>query len=170
VLLLVSKLNLRDFASEECEKIKSDVWFPPLFGKMVGSKQYKQYCQMPESIRSQVCDALNPELSLFYPEDQPWILRNLTMQEYVRSQVIGLKPEYIHGPNIDFLGFGEVIFSRVYWSTSPSVAMPYEGGIHRGVWAGEGLSGTGVWEWYMIGWGGWVLERDFFQLRCYRGR
>jgi hypothetical protein len=44
-----AKLNLRDFASEECEKIKSDVWFPLLIGQMVGSKQYKQ---MPESIRS----------------------------------------------------------------------------------------------------------------------
>ena len=63
-----AKLNLHDFASE---KIKSDVWFPPLFGQMVGSKQYKQYRRMPESIRSQVCHTLNPELSLFYPEDQP---------------------------------------------------------------------------------------------------
>jgi hypothetical protein len=74
-----AKLNLRDFASEECEKINSDVWVPPLFGQMVGSKQYKQYCEMPESIRSQVYHALNPEFSLFYPEGQPWILRNLTM-------------------------------------------------------------------------------------------
>ena len=72
-----------------------------------------------------------------YPEDQPWILRNLTTREYVRSKAIALKPEYIHGPNIDFLGFGEVILSRVCWSTSPSVAMPYEGGIHRGVCAGH---------------------------------
>jgi hypothetical protein len=54
---------------------------------------------------TKVCHALNPELSLFYPEDQPWILRNLTTHEYVRSQAIALKPEYIHGPNTDFIGF-----------------------------------------------------------------
>ena len=92
---------------------------------------------MAEPMKSQVHDALDSELSRFYPEDQPWILRNLTTQEYVRSEAIALKPEYIHGPNIDFLGFGEVILSRVCWSTDPWVAMSYKGGIHRGVWAGH---------------------------------
>ena len=92
---------------------------------------------MPVPFQDQVFKVLVPKLSRFYPKDQLWILRNLTTREYVRSEAIALKPEYIHGPHIDFLGFGEVILSRVSWSTDPSVATPYEGGLHRGVWAGH---------------------------------
>ena len=62
---------------------------------------------------SGIMDTVNPRFSQFYPEDVPWILRNLTTQEYVRSDAIALKPEHIHGPNIKFLGFGEVVLSRI---------------------------------------------------------
>ncbi|KIX03232.1 uncharacterized protein Z518_06784 [Rhinocladiella mackenziei CBS 650.93] len=74
--------------------------------------------------------------STYYPEDQPWILRNLTAKEFVRSEAIALKPEFIHGPNIDVLGFGEVILSRI-WSTSHSRHVKDPSEIRRGVWAGH---------------------------------
>jgi hypothetical protein len=74
-------------------------------------------------------------LDEYYPVDQPWILRNLTMKEYVRSVAVALKPEYIHGPNIEVLGFGGVVLSRICWSSSPNHSMRYDGDIHRGVWA-----------------------------------
>lgn len=32
---------------------------------------------------------------------------------------------------------GHVVLSRICWSSDPGVAMPYEGGIHQGVWAGD---------------------------------
>jgi len=53
------------------------------------------------------------------------------------SEVIALKPEYIHGPNIDVLGFGEVVWSRTCWSMEIGCSMNYTDNIHRGVWAGH---------------------------------
>lgn len=84
------------------------------------------------------CSEIRVEQATYFPEDQPWILRNLTTKEFVRAEVIALKPEYIHGPQIDVLGFGQVVMSRVGWSTSDSVAMENPGNIiSRGVWAGH---------------------------------
>ncbi|KID72131.1 uncharacterized protein G6M90_00g028250 [Metarhizium brunneum] len=77
------------------------------------------------------------EDSTYFPENESWILRNLTIKEFIRSEAIAIKPEYIHGPFIEYLGFHEVIVSRASWSTfSPTVmADPTE--ITRGVWAGH---------------------------------
>lgn len=76
-------------------------------------------------------------LTTFYPENIPWVLRNLTTKEFVRAEAIALKPEYIKGPFIQYFGFGHVILSRTSWSSSDSVGTRYEGGLHRGVWAGH---------------------------------
>ncbi|THH15551.1 hypothetical protein EUX98_g9449 [Antrodiella citrinella] len=47
----------------------------------------------------------------------------------------------VHIPNVgDNLTFDEVLAARIGWSSDPSIAMAYEGGLHRGVWAGIGLS------------------------------
>jgi hypothetical protein len=100
----------------------------------------KDYRPIPSA--SEIKETVYPEISDFYPKDVPWILRNLTTREYVRSDAIALKPEYIHGPDIDFLGFGEVALSRICWSSYPSVSMEYNGNIHRGVWAGHCLDIT----------------------------
>lgn len=72
-------------------------------------------------------------MSDFYPKDQPWILRNLTTQEDVRSEAIADKPEYIHGPSIEVLSFGEVVWSRICWSTETDCSMDYIDNIHHGV-------------------------------------
>ena len=108
-----------------------------LLRQLVSKDCFKHYCQMSNSDKSEIMQTVDPEFSQFYAEDVPWILRNLTTQEYVRSDVIALKPEHIHGPNIEFLGFGEVVLSRICWSSDPSVNMAYNGNIHRGVWAGH---------------------------------
>ncbi|KAJ2996327.1 hypothetical protein NUW58_g999 [Xylaria curta] len=73
----------------------------------------------------------------YFPTDQQWILRNLTTKQIVRSDAIALSPDYIRGPEIRFLGFGEVVMSRICWSTSPSVSMTDTTNISRGVWAGH---------------------------------
>ncbi|KAI1500715.1 hypothetical protein F5X99DRAFT_229613 [Biscogniauxia marginata] len=73
----------------------------------------------------------------YFPEDQPWILRNLTTKQFVRSEAIALTPRFIHGPHIEVLGFGEVVMSRICWSTSSSVSMSDTTNISRGVWAGH---------------------------------
>lgn len=117
------------------------VKFPStLFTQLLSGNDYKQYCRMSYSDRSEVREIVNPEFSQFYPKDQPWILRNLKTREYVRSDAIALRPEYIHGPNIDVIGFGEVVLSRICWSSDPSVNIngrKYNRNIHRGIWAGH---------------------------------
>ncbi|KAI0429807.1 hypothetical protein F5Y09DRAFT_249071 [Xylaria sp. FL1042] len=77
------------------------------------------------------------EKETYFPTDQQWVLRNLTTKQIVRSDAIALSPDYIRGPNIDFLGFGEVVMSRICWSTSSSVSMKDTTNISRGVWAGH---------------------------------
>ncbi|KAK4080467.1 hypothetical protein Trihar35433_1572 [Trichoderma harzianum] len=77
------------------------------------------------------------EEATYFPQDQPWILRNLTAKEFVRSEAIALKPEFIHGPFIDGFGFGQVIISRICWSTDPCDSIDCPIPIHRGVWAGH---------------------------------
>ena len=92
---------------------------------------------LSEFCKAQIRDELlRYRFSEFYPKDQPWILRNLTTQEYVRSEAIAIKPEYIHGPNIDVLGFGEVIFSRICWSTKAN-SDEFDAKLCRGPWAGH---------------------------------
>lgn len=61
----------------------------------------------------------------------------LDNERFVRSEAIALKPEFIHGPSIDVLGFGEVVMSRICWSTSSYVSMHDTSNISRGVWAGH---------------------------------
>ncbi|KAK3303181.1 uncharacterized protein B0T15DRAFT_266240 [Chaetomium strumarium] len=78
----------------------------------------------------------------YFPQDQQWILRNLTTKQFVRSEAIILKPEFVHGPNISVLGFGEVVMSRIYWSTSSFTSMSDTVNISRGVWAGHRLDIT----------------------------
>ncbi len=93
----------------------------------------KHYFKIPTHRRRQVEKAVNVNLSDFYPPNQPWILRNLTTREYVRADAIALNPEQIQGPHIEGVGFGEVILSRICWSTDPSIAMIYDGNIHKGI-------------------------------------
>ncbi|KAJ7325769.1 hypothetical protein DFH08DRAFT_711088, partial [Mycena albidolilacea] len=35
------------------------------------------------------------------------------------------------------VGFGQIVLSRICFSTDSTVAMAYEGDIHRGVWVGD---------------------------------
>ncbi|KAI1771195.1 hypothetical protein F4818DRAFT_430425 [Hypoxylon cercidicola] len=79
-----------------------------------------------------------PSESTYFPQDQPWILRNLTTKEFVRSEAIAIKPKYVRGPNILVVGFGEVVMSRTCWSSSPSgVLINNTSGSPKGVWAGH---------------------------------
>ncbi|KAI1651761.1 uncharacterized protein F4817DRAFT_80896 [Daldinia loculata] len=73
----------------------------------------------------------------FYPRDQPWVLRNLTTKEFVRSEAIALKPEFIQGPRIRGIGFPHVILSRICWSSVPNADIGGLTEITRGVWAGH---------------------------------
>ncbi|KAI0889775.1 uncharacterized protein GGS22DRAFT_149136 [Annulohypoxylon maeteangense] len=75
--------------------------------------------------------------------DQPWILRNLTTKQFVRAEAIALRPEYVHGPRIEGLGFGHVVLARTGWSSYLTSNLAYmlktnhAVDIARGVWAGH---------------------------------
>ncbi|QPG95498.1 hypothetical protein C2857_000970 [Epichloe festucae Fl1] len=74
----------------------------------------------------------------FYPQDEVWILRNLTTHQYVRREPLELQPGLAHGPFVRGIGFGCVVLSRISWSSDPSVSLQDPTGrIHRGVWAGH---------------------------------
>ncbi|KAF2468284.1 uncharacterized protein BDR25DRAFT_232891 [Lindgomyces ingoldianus] len=76
--------------------------------------------------------------SVFYPIDQPWILRNLTTKEFVRADGIAIMSNHIHGPFIKNLGFGDVLLARTCWSTDDDTGLvDYNEEIHQGVWAGH---------------------------------
>lgn len=99
-------------------------------------KKWEAEHPMSEADRTEVLMGLKPEMLEFYPRDQPWILRNLTTKEYVRSEVIALKESFIHGPQIDVLGFSEVLISRISWSSRP-IDVGHGVNLSHGKWAGH---------------------------------
>ena len=84
-----------------------------------------------------ICWQILTKTSDYFAWNQPWILRNLTTKEFVRSEAVALKPEYVHGPDIRVLGFGEVVLSRICWSTCSNIGIHDPTNITRGVWAGH---------------------------------
>ena len=126
--------SLYDLADARYQEVRE--WQPDLANRLIDhASSLGEWHRLPESSQSRIRDdLLSDKLSDLYPEDQPWVLRNLTTQEYVRSEAIAIKPEHIHGPNIDVLGFGHVVCSRVCWSAAD---WSEDRGIHRGVWAGH---------------------------------
>ncbi|KFZ19880.1 hypothetical protein V502_03441 [Pseudogymnoascus sp. VKM F-4520 (FW-2644)] len=95
-------------------------------------------------VRSKSSEIIHANDSAFLPRDQAWILRNLTTKEFVTAVGIALDAKYIDGPFIGCIGFGEVVMSRICWSSDPSISMPYTGEIWRGVWAGHRFDITTV--------------------------
>ncbi|KAJ5950008.1 hypothetical protein N7454_001592 [Penicillium verhagenii] len=91
---------------------------------------------MSQADRTEILMGLKPELLEFYPRDQPWVLRNLTTKDYVLGEAIALKESFVHGPQIDVLGFAEVLISRIAWSNWP-IDVGHGRNISHGKWAGH---------------------------------
>ncbi|KAJ3580522.1 hypothetical protein NPX13_g31 [Xylaria arbuscula] len=68
------------------------------------------------------------------PNDQRWVLRNLTTKQIVRSEAIAISREHAKGPLIEGIGFGEVLWSLTCWKGS---AKRGRTSISEGVWAGH---------------------------------
>ncbi|KAI1182174.1 hypothetical protein F5B17DRAFT_421741 [Nemania serpens] len=102
-----------------------------------------QHCKLRGESKDPVFAARSwqviPGDSAYLPQDQPWVLRNLTTKEFVRAGAIAIKPEYVRGPYIELVGFGEVLILRTCWSSSPSNIRINNDttGPPRGVWAGH---------------------------------
>ncbi|KAI7826430.1 hypothetical protein BX661DRAFT_184013 [Kickxella alabastrina] len=74
---------------------------------------------------------LLPKYKIMSQQDKSYILRNLTTKEYVRA-------EAFHDTLAKF-NIGDLILSRICWSSDDSVAMVNNVDIHRGLWAGHRL-------------------------------
>ncbi|KAG5653997.1 hypothetical protein H0H81_008579 [Sphagnurus paluster] len=66
-----------------------------------------------------------------------YVLRNLTTKEFVRGDAIRDLRKNVRYPRLRQLSFNHVLLARITWSSDPSLSMPYEGPLHRGVWAGH---------------------------------
>ena len=99
-------------------------------------QEYEDSHPMSEADHAEIVMGLRPEILEFYPRDWSWILRNLTTKEYVRGEVIALKEEFVHGPNIEVLGFAEILISRICWSNQ-GVFFGKDKDVARGIWAGH---------------------------------
>lgn len=134
----VKELNkVYDLNSFSIRNTYKKIGGPPLSQKLQRwFLDYEASHYMGTANRAEIMMGLKPEILEFYPRDQRWILRNLTTREYVRGEVIALKEEFIHGPQIEVFGFAEVLISRISWSTQPG---KIGGGnnITRGKWAGH---------------------------------
>lgn len=75
-----------------------------------------------------------------YDSESSWVLCNLSKYEFVNYDDIRELGRKAKGD----IGIGRVVLSRICWSTDPSVGMSYEGGIHRGVWAGDRFESTTI--------------------------
>jgi hypothetical protein len=74
---------------------------------IVGSKILQDF---PEPERSQVINLASPQFRRFFPQNEEWILRNLTTREFARNRAIGVNANLwlANEP-----GFGEVVVSRI---------------------------------------------------------
>jgi hypothetical protein len=90
--------------------------------------------KLPRPNRKDLEFLMNFDHYTFYSTRRDWVLRNLTTKEFIRRSVVG------YGSNGPFtaggVGLGEVLLSRICWSSEPSTSIKNVG-IHRGIWAGH---------------------------------
>lgn len=96
---------------------------------------------LPESKYYQAFDfAHGIEVTNYYPETQMWILRNLTISEFVQGDRLFAafhRSNRERGLHLEYPGFGEAIMCRIRLSTQ-GYALPCTG-LNRGVWADHRL-------------------------------
>ncbi|KAJ6514223.1 hypothetical protein C8R47DRAFT_1090653 [Mycena vitilis] len=81
-----------------------------------------------------IMDLFNGHKFVLQPPKVIRILRNLSRRQYVReSELVDLT---VRCPGV---GLGNIVLSRICLSSDDSIAMRYDGGIHRGAWAGDRL-------------------------------
>ncbi|KAI5828576.1 hypothetical protein K523DRAFT_363941 [Schizophyllum commune Tattone D] len=84
---------------------------------------------------------LFPDRPRVPPDDTGLVLRNLSRHAYVTgSAVLRFNEEHESSPGLFPPGrvrLADAVMARVCWSSDDSIAMPYEGPLHRGVWAGN---------------------------------
>jgi hypothetical protein len=70
--------------------------------------------------------------------EAPEVLRNISKRQYVRrADLVEMRKTCPKSWDFDYVDLGHVVVSRICWSSDSSVSTHYDGGIHRGVWAGD---------------------------------
>lgn len=99
------------------------------------------FLRVCHSIRSTYFDQ---ETRAAYPQDQVWVLRNITKKLYVRSDGIPTKnPDYAltyegHRGLESYPGLGNVLLANIGWSDDGSTSMRCDGyNLTGGSWAGD---------------------------------
>ena len=70
-----------------------------------------------------------------YRSEKGWVLMNQTKKEYVTSMAASNILPSMNAT--DARCFGEIIYSRICWSSDNSTSMRFTGDLHRGIWAGD---------------------------------
>ena len=70
-----------------------------------------------------------------YQWEDGWVLLNQTAKEYVTSKAASRTLPSMEAT--DARCFGQLIVSRICWSSYYSTALQFDGDVHRGVWAGH---------------------------------
>ena len=70
-----------------------------------------------------------------YYWDEGWVLMNLSRKEYVESMAA---VKILHSMDAtDARCFGQLVFSKICWTSNDSCVMTFHGGLNRGEWAGN---------------------------------
>jgi hypothetical protein len=70
-----------------------------------------------------------------YPKDRSWVLRNLTLKEFVSSETTETR-RLRNGKGREPVKFADVLMMNICWTTHASRGDDHLG-LHRGVWAGH---------------------------------
>lgn len=114
---------------------------PPRSVRLLQDLARHETCKMPRSVLSKIAKFTNEHLSNYYPDDQKWVLRNLTTQEFIRSEVLAGNSEQ-NGPFFEDIGFEHIIMSKIFWSESWRSATINGKDVNEGIWAGHCLEIT----------------------------
>lgn len=124
-----------DMVSEEFDDFERGINFGGHFRRE--SKGYKVYFRDYNYGRDE--DPYEELMKPKYESSYPWVLCNLSKSEYVRADAVAALTESAGDtPFIqNAIRLGHALLSQICWSSDRSIAMSYEGDLHRGRWAGD---------------------------------
>jgi hypothetical protein len=96
--------------------------------------------EIPRPLMAKIFDfaSISRLAGYLYPDDQKWVLRNLTTREFVRAEAVAGSSEET-GAYIEGVGLGHIVLFRILWSSPLSQARLAGRSMRQGVWAGHRL-------------------------------
>lgn len=108
------------------------------------SEEFPEWRILGSERHDSLMGSLYPPLvraEMLYDLNRDWVLCNLTKREYIRADTIAEATQTTNNRAGPFIGkrlnLGNVLVTRICWSSDSSIDLPYEGDITRGVWAGD---------------------------------